>query len=308
MEVALRLRRQTDRGGTPYWQTYHLQLEGGTVLDALHFVQWELDGTLGFRRNCRNVICGSCAMKINGKAALACQVALAEVIRGGVVTIEPMGNFPVIKDLIVDMATFWQDLKEVMPYVARSTKQQRESRQTPQQRSVLAPAAGCILCGACYSACNVKEVNPRFVGPHALAKAQRLLADNRDQNTTDRLKIYHNNDFVWGCTRCLQCNEVCPVGVQPLDRISEIKQILLTDRQTKITTAVKHRRVLIDLVKKSGWLDEALFAFKVVNLFSVLPLGMRLIFLNKFPYPWRFVPSLGKNQIKEIIEKLWQRF
>jgi len=299
MEVAFRLRRQPDRSSPPYWQTFHLTLDGCTVLDALNRIQWELDGTLAFRRNCRNVICGSCGMEINGKPSLACQVSVASVVGNGVIEIKPMGNFPVIKDLVVDMTSFWQDLQRVDPYVVSVT-----SRQTPDQRSVVAKAAGCILCSNCYSACNVKTVNPQFVGPHALAKAQRLLADNRDNKTIDRLQKYHHNDFVWGCTRCWQCNEVCPVGVQPLDRISEIKAVVLNNKRTHRTTAVKHRQVLISLVKRWGWLDEAQFVLGVVNILSVIPLGMRLILCSKFPYPWQFVPSKGREQIKAIIDLL----
>lgn len=305
MEVTFRIRRQSDRAAPPYCQTYQVDLDPRlTVLDGLHYLQWYVDGTLAFRRNCRNVICGSCGMRINHKAGLACQVSLEKVARQGVVEIAPLGNFPVIKDLIVDLTPFWQDLRRVDPCLAPRAQ---PSLQTPAQRAQVATAANCILCGACYSACNVKEVNSHFVGPHALARAQRVLQDNRDSKTTARLQQYHHQDFVWGCTRCWQCNEVCPVGVQPLDRITEIKQTLLQDRNTKVTTAVRHRRLLLALVKRSGWLDEARFALALVNWWSVLPLGLRLLAVGKFPFPWHFQPSRGRTQVEELVELLSRR-
>ncbi|MCS6960068.1 MAG: succinate dehydrogenase/fumarate reductase iron-sulfur subunit [Pseudanabaenaceae cyanobacterium SKYGB_i_bin29] len=308
MEVTLRIRRQSDRGCSPYWQVYRIDLDPrSTVLDALHHVQWYVDGTLAFRRNCRNVICGSCGMQINHKAGLACQVSINEVQRQGEVVIAPLGNFPVIKDLIVDLTPFWQDLQRVNPYIAPRARQPKESLQTPAQRARIATAANCILCGACYSACNVKEVNPQFVAPHALARAQRVLQDNRDCQTTERLQKYHHKDFVWGCTRCFQCNEVCPVGVQPLDRITEIKQTLLQDKNTKVTTPIRHRQVLLKLVKRSGWLDEMRFALLVVNWFSLMPLGLRLLWAGKFPFPWHFQPSRGKEHLQELVEILSRR-
>jgi succinate dehydrogenase / fumarate reductase iron-sulfur subunit len=186
---------------TPYLENFTLEVEAGnTILDCLNRIKWELDGTLAFRKNCRNTICGSCAMKINGRSALACQQNIASELNhcsqkdaGEIpeITIAPLGNLPIIRDLIVNMQPFWDDLEKVEPYISSQARTipEREFLQTPEERANLNQMGNCIMCGACYSECNAKQVNPDFVGPHALAKAQRTLADSRDGNQEGRLTL-----------------------------------------------------------------------------------------------------------------------
>jgi len=311
MQISVRVRRQASRSSVPEFHTYTLDVDpqSQTVLDALQKIQWEQDGSLVFRRNCRNVICGSCGMRINGKSGLACQKLISQVLDGDELVIEPMANLPVIKDLIVDMTKFWQNLTHVDPYVATEQISQVEFRQTPNQREQVAAAANCILCGSCYSECNTATVNPDFVGPHALAKAYRVLADNRDDRTEHRITKYNDPDFVWGCTRCYNCNEVCPVEVQPLDRITQIKQKILQNSDLPISTAQRHRYTMVEMVKADGWIDESRFAVKVVannfqdpsGFMTLVPLGIRMIARGKMPYPWQFQPSAGVKEIKSLI-------
>jgi succinate dehydrogenase / fumarate reductase, iron-sulfur subunit len=322
-QLSIKIRRQASRTDAPIFQTYELEVDPNsqTVLDALHKIQWEQDGTLVFRRNCRNVICGSCGMKINGRSGLACQKLLGEVMEAShskELIIEPMANLPVIKDLVVDMDKFWQNLSRVDPYVATAARQisAGESLQTPAQRQKLQDAANCILCGSCYSECQVASVNPEFVGPHALAKAYRTLADNRDTKTEERIVKYNDGDFAWGCTRCFNCNEVCPVEVAPLDRISQLKQEILAQVSSEDnSTAVRHRTTMVELVKESGWIDESKFGVQVVGnnfrnlqgIFSLIPLGLRMIWRGKMPYPWQFKPSIAVSQIRMLIETIQTR-
>ena len=319
--LKLQIRRQANRASAPYYQTFALTADPQrhTVLDLLHQVQWEQDGTLVFRRNCRNAICGSCGMKINGKSALACQhPASAVMTASGEITIEPLSNLPVIRDLVVDMQNFWNNLHRVDPYVASDARQPKdqELRQTPAQRAQLQAAANCILCGSCYSECNALVANPNFVGPHALAKAYRVLADNRDQATGDRLEKYNSPDFAWDCTRCYQCNEVCPVGVQPLDRISQLKQAILQQAdQLPTSTPILHRQTMVELVKADGWIDESKFGIKVVGhnfrnwrgIFSLIPLGLRMVWKGKMPYPWQFQPSQGVAELGKLLHQVLTR-
>ncbi|AFY74875.1 succinate dehydrogenase and fumarate reductase iron-sulfur protein [Synechococcus sp. PCC 7502] len=325
MEISVKVRRQASRGSSPNYHTYKVAInpDTSTVLDVLQKIQWEQDGSLVFRRNCRNVICGSCGMRINGKAGLACQKLLSEVLdlvsdAKAELTIEPMGNLPVIKDLVVDMTKFWQNLAKVDPYVFTASRQISKSEeflQTPAQRHKLQAAANCILCGSCYSECNAATVNENFVGPHALAKAYRVLADNRDDRTDDRINKYNDTDFVWGCTRCYNCNEVCPVEVEPLDRISQIKHEILEDSNLPESTAQRHRHVMVELVKADGWIDESKFGVKVVGnnfkdikgLLSIVPLGLRMIASGKMPYPWFFQASEGIKEITALITALQNR-
>jgi succinate dehydrogenase / fumarate reductase, iron-sulfur subunit len=326
MQLTVKVLRQASRTSLPSYQTYEVAIapDSNTVLDVLHKIQWEQDGTLVFRRNCRNVICGSCGMRINGKSGLACQKLIGEVMefsKTNQLTIEPMGNLPIVKDLVVDMSKFWQNLARVDPYVATDARKisEKEFLQTPDQRQKLQASANCILCGSCYSECQAVSVNPEFVGPHALAKAYRVLADNRDSQTPERTEKYNDLDFAWGCTRCFNCNEVCPVEVAPLDRISQVKQEILQISAQKeigdISIAERHRLSMVALVKESGWIDESKFGIAVVannfkdfkGILSLIPLGWRMLRSGKLPYPWQFKPSLGKSQIKLLIDAIQAR-
>ncbi len=318
MNITVKLRRQTSRTSEPTDQTFQIEADPDrtTVLDALIKIQSEQDGSIGFRRNCRNAICGSCAMRVNGRSGLACQKHISEVMgeHDTELVIEPMQNLPVIKDLIVDMTKFWDNLAKVDPYVSTASRQisKTEYLQTPAQRAKLQAAANCILCGSCYSECNSAAVSDRFVGPHALAKAYRVMADNRDDRTDERVEKYNEAGFVWDCTRCYNCNEVCPVEVQPLDRISQIKHEILANRDLPESMPQRHRHILLDLVKEDGWIDESKFAVRLVSddfkdlkaLFSIFPVGIRMFLSGKIPYPWQFHKSEGAAEAKALIEAI----
>ncbi len=355
MQVLFKIVRQSQNTG-PRIQTYQLDVEpGNTILDCLNRIKWEQDGTLAFRKNCRNTICGSCSMRINGRSALACKENIgAEVARlnqiseqstetdsatrdreqtenaalnalpgappratapGAIpeITIAPMGNMPVVKDLVVDMQRFWNNLEAVDPYVSNSARKipEREFLQTPEERSRLEESGNCILCGACYSECNAVEVNPNFVGPHALAKAYRMVEDDRDDQTESRLQNYNQpNSGVWNCTRCFYCNSVCPMGVEPLDKIGKIKDEILERNDDQASRPIRHRKVLIDLVKKGGWVDERKFAVMVVGnffrdikgLLSLGPVGFQSIKRGKLPLT--FEPSEGTDEVRSLIESV----
>ena len=331
MQVLFKVIRQT-ADSTPQIQSYELEVEpGNTILDCLNRIKWEQDGSLAFRKNCRNTICGSCAMRINGRSALACkesvgsELARLQSIQDNApqqpapeiptkiptVTIAPLGNMPVIKDLVVDMQSFWDTLEAVDPFVSTAGRQmpEREFLQSPEERDRLNQVGNCILCGACYSECNAREINPEFVGPHALAKAYRTVADSRDSQTEARLEKYaEGTQGVWGCTRCYYCNSVCPMEVAPMEQISKIKQEILDRQNDQSSRPVRHRKVLIELVKSGGWIDERQFGLKVVGnsfrdlqgLASLGSLGLRMLVRGKFPFS--FEPSEGTEQVRSLIE------
>jgi len=328
MQVNFAILRQ-QQGGTPAVRDYLLEVSPEqTILDCLDRIKWELDGSLAFRKNCRNTICGSCGMRVNGRSALACKEKVGGVLARQpdsvsepvasvpTIRIAPLGNLPVIRDLVVDMQPFWDDLSRVDPYVSTRARAvpEREFLQSPEERSDLEATGNCIMCGACYSECNAKEVNPAFVGPHALAKARRMTADKRDAETEARLDAYGEDlQGVWGCTRCYLCNEVCPMEVAPLDRISELKQDVLARHRNEAAShasrPVRHRKVLVDLVARGGWLDERKFGIRVVGnhfrdwpgLLSLAPLGMRMLASGKFPL--LFEPSEGTQEVRGLIAR-----
>src|SRR6478672_1817618 len=322
MQVLFKVIRQS-QNSDPEVQTYTLDVEpGNTILDCLNRIKWEQDGSLAFRKNCRNTICGSCAMRINGRSALACKENIgSELARFQPksdtdipeILIAPMGNMPVIKDLVVDMKSFWDILEAVDPYVSAESRKvpEREFLQTPEERSRLDQTGNCILCGACYSECNAREVDSEFVGPHALAKAYRMVADSRDAETEERLEKYNQGtQGVWGCTRCFYCNTVCPMGVAPMDQIGKIKQEILDRQDAQASRSIRHRKVLIDLVKAGGWIDERRFGLQVVGnsfrdikgLMSLGPLGLRMLVRGKFPFG--FEPSEGTQEVRSLIESI----
>ncbi|HBE32958.1 MAG TPA: succinate dehydrogenase/fumarate reductase iron-sulfur subunit [Cyanobacteria bacterium UBA11368] len=329
MQVFFKILRQS-QNSEPWMQTYTLDVyPGNTILDCLNRIKWEQDGSLAFRKNCRNTICGSCAMRINGRSALACkenvgsemqrlqQLLAASNSNPGEtlpeITVAPMGNMPVIKDLVVDMSSFWDNLEAVDPYVSTGARQvpEREFLQTPQERAKLDQTGNCILCGACYSECNAREVNPDFVGPHALAKAYRMVADSRDAQTEARLEKYNQGTAgAWGCTRCYYCNAVCPMEVAPMDQIGKIKSEILHRKDSQASRSIRHRKVLINLVKDGGWIDERRFGLQVVGnsfrdikgLISLGPLGLRMLVRGKFPLG--FEPSEGVDAVRDLIESV----
>jgi len=316
MQVTFKILRQSPTSSQNF-QEYTLEVEkGNTILDCLNKIKWEVDGSLSFRKNCRNTICGSCAIKINGVSALACkenvgQYVIEETSTQREITLSPLGNLPLIKDLVVDMQNFWQHLETITPYVQTGEQPEREFRQTELERAKLNQTSNCISCGACYSECNAKIVNPEFVGPHALAKAQRLLTDSRDVATTERLSEYNEGlSGVWGCTRCYQCNTVCPMEVEPMEQIGRIKQQILEQSDLEETRAMRHRRVLVDLVQEGGWIDERKFGLLVVGnnfkdiqgLASLFPLGIRMLLHGKFPFS--FHPSQGAQEVASLIDSV----
>ena len=320
MQVIFKVIRQK-LNHPPKVESYALDVDAETtILDCLDRIKWELDGSLAYRKNCRNTICGSCAIRINGRSALACKENVGnELARqpqsesSPEIIVAPLGNMPVIKDLVVDMKSFWDHLEDVDPYVSTSARAvpEREFLQSPQERSRLDQMGNCIMCGACYSECNAREVNPDFVGPHALAKAQRLVVDSRDAQSEARLEKYNEGTAgVWGCTRCYWCNAVCPMEVAPMDQISKIKQQILDRKTAEDSRSIRHRKVLIDLVKEGGWIDERKFGLLVVGdyfrdlrgLLSLAPLGLRMLTSGKFPM--HFEPSEGTQQVRSLIESV----
>ena len=221
MEVTYRVRRYNPEAADPqsYWQEYSTEVDQyTTVLDSLIKIREDMDGSLALRCSCRSAICGSCAMRINGHAALACKTRASDISsEGQAITVEPAGVMPVIKDLVVDMTPFWDKVKAVEPWLQPQGPEPEGEYIAPNEDMLhLAGVMDCIMCGACVSDCTVLEVDPNFLGPAALAKAYRFVGDPRDNSDKQRLKALSDYTGIWDCTRCYECVQVCPKGVAPM--------------------------------------------------------------------------------------------
>jgi len=231
-DVTLRVRRYTPEttGEDSYWQEFTVTAHGtDRLLDALHKVKWELDGSLTFRRSCAHGICGSDAMRINGRNRLACKSLLKDLNPGKPITIEPIQGLPVLKDLVVDMDPFFASYREIMPFlITEGNVPARERIQTMEQRSRYEDTTKCILCAACTTSCPVFWNDGQYFGPAAIVNAHRFIFDSRDAGAADRLEILNDKEGVWRCRTTFNCTEACPRGIEVTKAIQEVKRALIT--------------------------------------------------------------------------------
>ena len=195
------------------------------VLDALNHVKDQLDGTLSYRWSCRMGVCGSCGMTVNGEPKLTCATFLADYAPGPI-RVEPLKNFPVIRDLIVDIGDFMRKLTTVKPWIVREQEKpiaEGEYLQTPQELEAFKPFSMCINCMLCYAACPIYSLDPKFIGPAAIALAQRYNLDSRDEGAKERLEVLSAHEGIWGCTFVGECTKVCPKNVDPAGAIQRYK-------------------------------------------------------------------------------------
>ena len=232
-DVTLRIRRYNPEVDTePVWKDYTVTVHGtDRLLDALHKIKWEMDGTLTFRRSCAHGVCGSDAMRINGRNRLACKALLKDLNPGKPITVEPIKGLPVEKDLVVDMEPFFQSYREVMPFlVTTGHEPTRERIQSQADRERFDDTTKCILCAACTSSCPVFWTDGQYFGPAAIVNAHRFIFDSRDEGADLRLEILNDKEGVWRCRTTFNCTEACPRGIQVTQAIAEVKQALITGR------------------------------------------------------------------------------
>ena len=195
------------------------------VLDGLNHIKDRLDGTLSYRWSCRMGICGSCGMTINGEPKLTCATFLADYAPGPI-RVEPLRNFPVIRDLVVDIGDFMRKLTRVKPWIVRRAEKplsEGEYRQTPQELDEYKQFSMCINCMLCYAACPIYGLDPKFIGPAAIALAQRYNLDSRDDGASERMEVLSEHEGIWGCTFVGECTRVCPKNVDPAGAIQRYK-------------------------------------------------------------------------------------
>jgi len=221
-------RYSPERDAEPATQRFEVPLrKDWVVLDALNYIKDKVDGTLTYRWSCRMGICGSCGMMVNGEPKLTCATFLSSYSNGGKpIRVEPLRYFPVVRDLVVEMSDFMAKLKKAMPWLVRKQEKplsEGEFLQTPEQLESYRQFSMCINCTLCYAACPVYGLDPVFVGPAAMALAQRYNLDSRDQGAAERMAILAHPEGVWGCTFVGECTRVCPKHVDPAGAIQQYK-------------------------------------------------------------------------------------
>ena len=297
MDVKVKIRRYDPDTESPvsYWEEFSLTVpDTATVLDALIQIREDMDGTLSLRCSCRSAICGSCAMRVNGHAVLACQTKASESLDSDrVITVEPAGVMPVMKDLVVNFDPFWDKIRAVEPYLQpQGAEPEGEYIASNESMLHLSGVTACIMCGACVSDCTVLEVDPTFLGPAALAKAYRFTADPRDGDSQGvsqrRLEQLSLPSGMWDCTRCNECVQACPKGVAPMDRIMSLREQAM-EVGLGNNNGARHAEAFTELVAHSGRLDELRLPVKTVGMFNIpallsfVPIGLRAMTHGKLP-------------------------
>ena len=231
--VTLKISRYNpETDSEPHWETYQVTSHAtDRILDALHQIKWEQDGSLSFRRSCAHGVCGSDAMRINGKNRLACKTLIKDVNPDKPITVEAIKGLPLEKDLIVDMEPFFDAYREVMPFlITEGNEPTRERIQSQADRDRFDDTTKCILCAACTTSCPVFWNDGQYFGPAAIVNAHRFIFDTRDDAGAQRLEILNDKEGVWRCRTTFNCTDACPRGIQVTQAIQEVKRALLTSR------------------------------------------------------------------------------
>ena len=343
-DYTLRVRRQKpeadDRGPAgPYWEDFEVDLDPTlSVLDGLLQAKDVQDGSLGVRCSCRAAICGSCGVKINGQSTLACKTMLGEASaeanrrNGGTkpIVVEPMGNMPVIKDLVTDMeSTHWAKIRRVTPWLLDDGEPPERERIVEHEAMVdITQTISCIQCGACVSACLSMEADPGFIGPAALAKAYRFVGDPRDVETRERLyDLAQDPQGIYDCTHCFSCVTACPKGVAPMDQIMRLRRLATDDEEIDDkNNGRRHEAAFTKIIQKKGTLDEALLLQEsfaagvkgklmprpaaIKGLLESIPTALRGIRTGKMRSLSKLIPGVhpklpdgSQERVKEIYER-----
>jgi succinate dehydrogenase / fumarate reductase, iron-sulfur subunit len=274
-EYTLRIRRYDPLSGdAPRWDTHTVDLSPvQSVLDAILKIKDDEDGSIGIRCSCQQAICGSCGVRMNGKPGLACNTHLEEAAKrvhgpvpeeepdAPVITVEPMGNMPVIRDLIVDMdAVHWKKIRRVTPWLINKQPVPEREYIVPHENMVdVTQPMACIQCGACVSDCLAMEVDPEFVGPAALSKAYRFVGDPRDAEHEERLRdLSEDPHGIYDCTHCFNCIDACPKGVDPMNQIMRLRRIAGSDFDIKDrNNGYRHEHAFVKNIRRNGILHES---------------------------------------------------
>jgi succinate dehydrogenase / fumarate reductase iron-sulfur subunit len=306
VEVTLKIQRYNPETTEQRLDSYTVDApETATLLDVLDVIKDEVDGSLTYRKSCRMAVCGSCGMRMDGAAVLACKVPMKPVVDAGEVpVISPMGNLPVMKDLVVDMGPFWEKFRAVKPYLDDHDVDppKKEWRVQQEELDRIMKEALCIQCGCCVSECNSMEADPDFLGPAALAKAARFVYDVRDRGGKERLELYNRKNGVWDCTRCYFCQERCPKGVDPRDAIAKVGARIYQEGMLGDPGA-RHAHVFVKSTHQTGYLLETNLVpetIGAVNAIKEIPFALKMVRAGKVPNPLKPHKAKKLDEVRKL--------
>ncbi|RUM66963.1 MAG: succinate dehydrogenase [Sulfurospirillum sp.] len=295
----------------PHYDKIEMEVGSGeVVLDVLNRIKWEHDGSFSYRRSCRHGICGSCAVKVNGKATLACKDRVADLVEtfGEELTIEPQNKARAIKDMVIDKKDFWTKYNTVEPYL------ETEIDEHPTMENIVKPefvekiddADYCIQCGNCYYACPSVQANEDYLGPAALALTYRFNADIRDEGKRDRLETVNEiGPGIWDCVKCFECAEACPKELDPIGKITKLHLQTFEEGMAKDNVAVRHAVGFKWSIEKHGLLDEGELVKYSEGLIGVLkhvPEAIAMYKKGKIVMPWNMPKSKNLDEIKTLVK------
>jgi succinate dehydrogenase / fumarate reductase, iron-sulfur subunit len=362
-DYTIKVRRFLPESGEgPFWEEFNVDLEPSlSVLDGLLQAKDREDGSLAVRCSCRAAICGSCGMKVNGQSTLGCKTQIGEAqeqankmlaatgvsaaeaespIRGegeyavaglasdAPIIIEPMGNMPVVKDLVTDMeSTHWTKIRRVTPWLLpHGDPPEREYVVEPEAMIDITQSMACIQCGACVSSCLSMEADPDFIGPAALAKAYRFVGDPRDAETVERLHDLADDPHgIYDCTHCFSCIDACPKGVAPMDQIMRLRRKAGEEGIDDPNSGHSHEIAFVKIIEKKGTLDESLLLQEsfapgikgklkptkraIKEMLGSIPTAIRGIKTGKMRSLPKLIPGIhhklpggGQDEVKAIFE------
>ncbi len=295
----------------PYYKTYEVEVKPGeVVLDILNKIKWEQDGSFSYRRSCRHGICGSCAVKVNGKATLACKdrVSDLEDIFGDELIIEPQDKSRAIKDMVIDKADFWKKYNTVEPYLKTKIDEAptAENLVSPEDADKIDEADYCIQCGNCYYSCPAVNVNEDYLGPAALAIAYRFNADVRDEGKEDRLDTVNRlGTGIWDCVKCFECAQACPKELDPIGKITQLHLQTFEEEMAEDNVAVRHAYGFKPSIAKHGLLDEGelvKYSEGIPGVLKHVPVAYKMWKKGKIVMPWKMPKSKNLDEITKLVE------
>jgi succinate dehydrogenase / fumarate reductase iron-sulfur subunit len=273
-------------------------------------IKWEHDGTFTYRRSCRHGICGSCAVKVNGKATLACKDNVLELTKifGDELVIEPQDIKRAYKDMIIDKTNFWNKYNSVQPYLVADIDEfpTQENLVSIEDNEQIDEADYCIQCGACFYSCPVVEVDPEYTGPAALVKAWRFNSDVRDDATDSRLeKLQELGSGIWDCVKCNECAEACPKEINPISKITKLHQQTFQKGKALNNVAVRHAVGFKWSIDKHGILDEGelvRYSEGNIGVMKHIPEAIAMFKRGKIVMPWNMPKSKNLDEIKKLVD------